>query len=139
MTIKYTHCTNDGRLARILCTDRANPTHPVVALVASTVDGSESFVYLTKDLHSSSYKGAPFLREYNPWEDVPVDTPVWVRYDALDGSYSPRHFAGYKDGLVQVWMDGLTSHSSAMRERVGFNVKVSYAPDKVLLENPNHA
>ena len=118
MAIKYTHRTTDGRRARIVCTDRVNVTHLILALVASTVDGSESYVYLTKDLATtvsdSGYWSQPFLVEYSPWEEVAVDTPVWVLAGGKgERGFLPRHFAKYESGFVYTFQEGRTSHTGA--------------------------
>lgn len=43
------------------------------------------------------------------WENVPMDTPILVRYG--DGKWAKRHFAGVKDDGVLAWSNGRTSHT----------------------------
>ena len=55
------------------------------------------------------------LREWNEWENVSVDTPVWVR-DKEYSAWIPLHFAKYKDGKVFTFVGGRTSHSDPCSE-----------------------
>lgn len=50
------------------------------------------------------------VSEYNAWQDVKVDTPIWVRNSPTNGWW-PRHFAGLSDGKIFAWTNGATSHS----------------------------
>lgn len=52
---------------------------------------------------------------WNPYTNVAIDTPVWVRDDPL-ATWVPRHFAGVKDGKPLAWANGLTSHTAKERE-----------------------
>lgn len=44
------------------------------------------------------------------WSKVEVDTPILVSEDAK--GWNKRHFAGFKNGKVYAWHDGLTSWSA---------------------------
>ncbi len=44
------------------------------------------------------------------WSKVKVDTPILVSEDAK--GWNKRHFAGFKNGKVYAWHDGLTSWSA---------------------------
>ena len=148
MTIEYTHRTPDGCKARIICTNRVSETYPVVALVASPLEGYggvENIVYLTHDLCTtvteSGSSGKSYLKKYSPWDDVEVDAPVWVKQRAAGQSYVyiPRHFARYEDGVVMVWMNGLTSHSVPKGGSERDSCVVPYFEDQVFLEKPKDA
>lgn len=98
----------DGRKVRIICTDMKGEGAPCVGLV--DWDGHEVTSSYEKD--GTGTNNCDLVREYDPLEELPVDTPVWVR-DDLDGEWKPRHYAGYKDerGRYVAFMDGKTSHS----------------------------
>jgi len=49
------------------------------------------------------------LFEYNPWQDVAVDTPVYVSSQPDFRGAVKRHFAKFANGVVYVWEDGRTS------------------------------
>lgn len=52
------------------------------------------------------------------WEDVPVDTPVYIRTD--DKSNMPRHFASYdsESDIIKVFNAGRTSFTIADKHNV---------------------
>ena len=64
----------------------------------------------TKDWLFSEYKGPGV-----DWSKVKVDTPILVSEDAK--GWNKRHFAGFKNGKVYAWHDGLTSWSAGEYER----------------------
>lgn len=47
------------------------------------------------------------LFEYNPWQDVAVDTPVYVSTDNI--GWKKRHFSHFDENYFYVWEDGRTS------------------------------
>lgn len=49
------------------------------------------------------------------WSKVEVDTPILVSENAK--GWNKRHFAGFKNGKVYAWHDGLTSWSAGEYER----------------------
>lgn len=104
-----TYIDADGRKVRIICTDRTGMGAPCLGLV--DLDGQEAINSYEKDGTGLDY--CDLVREYDPLEDLTVDTPVWVR-DYPDEVWTPRHYAGYKDehGRYVAFMDGKTSHSS---------------------------
>lgn len=120
MTINYTHRTPQGHKARIICTDfqliAANSTFgPQPCTIAAVLDlditGSESLVFLAQDLRKTATSLSPYLGEYNPWQDVEIDTPVWVRDDE-DEDWLAAHFAGVgKNGNPCAWFNARTSHT----------------------------
>lgn len=58
----------------------------------------------------SDYEAQNLVSEFNPWTEVKVDTPIWVRDHPLE-RWAPRHFAKYENGGVYAWTAGLTAHS----------------------------
>lgn len=135
MNKEYTHRTTDGMPARIVVTDRDHPTHPIIALVKDST-GYENSVYLTKGLcrtmSDDGHWHHPFLTETSLWDDVAIDTPVWVKKRE---SYLPRHFASYTAGKVRLWNSGLTSHTAPGED--GWTS--TYLPSNVCLEKPTDA
>lgn len=127
MDNRYTHKTLDGLRARVVCTNRKHLTHPVIALVESSDGSEESFVYLTKDLcktvTDSGYWPQPFLVEYCVWDDVEVDTPVWIK-GIVSGKLQAFHFGKYMGGNVFCWRDGGTSHTKS--DFVAFNAESAF-------------
>lgn len=132
--IEYTHRTTEGLRARITCRNRKNSTHPVMALIESSDGQSESYICLTSSLHrwprDWGDSQEPYLREVSPWEDVPVDTLVWV-YDSW-GKLLPAYFAGYTQGHVHVWSGGRTSITSVLDG----GGAIVYKQDAVFLQKP---
>jgi hypothetical protein len=118
MTIEYTHRTADGRKARIVCDNRISDGFPIIALIYNEEMAEESLMVLGANLSlagssvGSEYQN-PFLYEKSIWDDVTVDTPVWVRVWIGETSYEYRtyHFAKYSNRRIKVWNDGCTSHT----------------------------
>ena len=61
---------------------------------------------------------SPYLEEWLfseyeevDWSKVKVDTPILVK-DTEEEEWQRRHFAGFKNGKVYAWHDGLTSWSA---------------------------
>ena len=52
---------------------------------------------------------------WSPWANLDIDTPVWVR-EGMWEEWSPRHFAGVKEGKPMCWANGLTSHTAEDRK-----------------------
>lgn len=91
---------------RVLCTDRAHPTHPVV--VEWELGGLSTY---TKEglLAGGTVSFEEDLIEVTPYADFKIDEPVMVR-DGADDSWTKRHFAGVDNvGRAQTWGDGTTS------------------------------
>lgn len=126
--MNYTHKTSDGSLARVICDDLVGTCNCVVAIL---VGGFEIVRTFHKDSEGSIRNNEETLREINPWDDVPVDTPVWVR-DSTSTGWFARHFAKYENGVVFCWRDGLTSHSTK-------NIRAlkTRSWEHATLENPN--
>lgn len=120
MTINYTHRTPQGHKARIICADFQHCTNSyqplenlcaIAAVLDLDITGAESLVFLTQDLRKTSTSPEPWLTEYNHWQDVAIDTPVWCRDDD-DGEWFARHFSGInQDGEITAWGNGRTSHT----------------------------
>lgn len=132
--IKYTHRTRDGRKARIICTNRVSVgVYPIVALVCCGIAGEEVSATYTAELRYSGKPGATSmldLFEYNPWRDVPIDTPIWVSSGNVPSyNWIPGHFAGLnaRGDYYYIWSHQGTSHTKTTTE------PYLYAT----LENPN--
>lgn len=121
MTINYTHRTPQGHKARILCTDYQNGEFntisgsrlcTIAAVLDLLVTGTETLVFLTQDLRQRKTDQDPHLTEYNPWQDVAIDTPVWVR-DKDSEEWYRLHFSGvHHHGKLCAWSGGRTSHTA---------------------------
>ena len=100
--------TRSGKKVRVLCVDRKHD-YPVLildedgCLGAYTSTGQNCFSYEDEDKD---------LKEYNPWQDVAVDTKVFVRTDDEFDEELKRHFSHTKNGNVYVFPCGFTSFSS---------------------------
>lgn len=100
--------TRSGKKVRVLCVDRRHD-YPVLildedgCLGAYTSTGQNCFSYEDEDKD---------LKEYNPWQDVAVDTKVFVRTDDEFDEELKRHFSHTKNGNVYVFPCGFTSFSS---------------------------
>lgn len=129
MTIEYTHKTQYGHKARILCDNLQSENNYVVAITSNAGD-SESIYLFKKDAHGNISNGALILTEASAWDDVPVDTPIWVRNTEAH-SWARRHFFKYRFGKVFAWDDGKTSHtvSSSSTEYSSWNYATLEKPD----------
>ena len=120
MAINYTHRTWAGFKARIICTDFQHSTNgypprgnlcTIAAVLDFDITGAEPLVFMTQDLRKTATSPEPWLTEYNPWQDVAIDTPVWVRL-SNDDAWMKGHFSGInKRGECTAWNDGCTSHT----------------------------
>lgn len=95
--------TCNGDEVRILCIDRNDEEYPVVVLInnCQTEHFTKHGEYYSNGSHPEFN-----LKEYNPWQDVAVDTRV-----VISGIFN-RHFAKYEDGRVYYFMDGKTSFTA---------------------------
>ena len=126
--MKYTHKTEHGIKARILSEDVKDEYNIAVAVLGG--DGGESVMMFKREVDGSLSRPFIKLKEISPWDDVAVDTPIWVRYRE-DGTWLPRHFCKYINGKVYAWGQGFTSHTVCCK-----NAEFSHWPFAVL-ENPN--
>lgn len=107
-----TYVDGYNQKVRIVCTDRKSMDgYSCIGLTESADQAHEYIGYYKPDGHMNG-TCADLIREYDPLEALPVDTPVWVSDDP-DGEWNARHYAGYKDerGRYVAFMDGKTSHS----------------------------
>ena len=108
-----TYIDADGRKVRIICTDRVVDRVMERVPCVGLVDWGwyEAIDSYGKD--GAGLTSSDLVREYDPLEELPVDTPVWVR-DEPAGEWKALHYAGYKDerGRYMTFMDGKTSHSN---------------------------
>ena len=117
LEVGKTYLTRCGYKARVICTDRkSQDDNNVVALLNTLQNGNDEEVpitymdggkYLGKDVEDT----LDIVREYSPWSNVAVDTPVLVRDDETE-KWHRRYFAKYEDGLVYTWVHGATSWSN---------------------------
>lgn len=109
-TPKWTHITQDGRKAIIITDKCKEATYPIGVIVEEAI-GSDKFWFglYTPELKylGDGRESNNDLRPYNPFEGLPVDTPIWVKRDG--GHWYRRHFARYEGASVYVWTDGKTS------------------------------
>ncbi len=63
------------------------------------------------DMDGTCHNPALNLKRKTPPKKLAVDQPVWVR-NYTDETWQPYHFAFVKDGKVNCWPDGKTSHTS---------------------------
>lgn len=103
-TPKWTHITRDGKKA-IIVTDKIN--NGIYSIVALVEDGAvlSAKIYTADLKYSPNFDSVWDLRPYSPFEDLPVDTPIWV----YGGHWYRRHFARYDGSSVYVWEGGRTS------------------------------
>lgn len=103
-----TYIDADGRKVRIIYTDMPVEGAPCAGLV--DCGGHMTLNSYEKD--GAGLANCDLVREYDPLEALPVDTPVWVR-DYPKEKWKARHYAGYKDerGRYVAFTDGKTSHS----------------------------
>ena len=78
-----TYLTRDGQQARVLCTDLKDEKFPVIAVVLSENKKEEyPFPYtLDGERYKSIMSDYDLISEYSFWNDVEVDTPIYVRDD----------------------------------------------------------
>lgn len=132
--MNYTHKDQFGRNARVIAQDVAGRLN--VALAVQIAEHEEQVVLATQAVEDKNSYLAPWstvnpslgFKPYNPWEEVAIDTPVWVRnINAV--SWIPRHFAGMRERKPVTWAAGKTSHTSQTNQVNEY--------DFVQLENPN--
>jgi hypothetical protein len=105
MSKKYR--TQDGRDVRLLCVDGPGK-FPVVGLIKGQ---NEPETWDVNGVFSLDTPTDLDLIEVNPYADIAIDTPGWVRV-GREG-WEPRHFAGVSvQGKPQAWSSGTTSHTS---------------------------
>ena len=117
LEIGKTYVTRDGRKVRIVCTDRESKMFPVVGLVKT--DAAEMPVLYTTDgkmTVSGRENDYDIIKEYSPWDDVEVDTPVIVWDDCYEHIKRKRYFAKYEDGTVYAFSSGSDSWSADNEE-----------------------
>ncbi len=109
----YTHASTDRRfLARVLATDFAHISHPIVLAILATDSQYEVIAHCNKDMEDL-YTGLEFgpIPEVD-WTQVEVDTPIWVRTTDR-APWVERHFSKFDPttNTVYAWNNGYTSHT----------------------------
>jgi hypothetical protein len=97
----YVTCT--GALRRVISLD--GPYHWPIVTVNECNDLIITYDKNGRGTHTK------LVAEHSVWNDVKVDTPIWVRDDDRD-DWRLEHFAMYFNGDIYSWANGTTSHSS---------------------------
>ena len=115
--ITYTHRTRDGRLARIICTDKVSEKYPVVALILGIAEILNSYTRNLRYFADGAESDRDLFEGVEPeidWSKVKIDTPVWCRFSA---GWFRRHFAGLDEfGQPEAWAHGCTSHTVGVKD-----------------------
>ena len=127
----YTHVSTDRRfLARVLATDFAHISHPIVLAVLAVDSQYEEIAHCNKAMEDL-YTGRGFepIPEVD-WTQVEVDTPIWVRTTGLD-PWVRRHFSKFdpETNTVYAWNDGYTSHTRQWRGSSRWNYATLTDPE----------
>lgn len=132
MTINFKvgshYITRGDEKVRCIATDRASLIHPIVCM--NECDGG-LIVYTKKGVCTTGGL-RDIVREAHPFDDVAVDTSIWVR-DRTADAWVARHFAKVEDGVVHAWANGCTSHT------IGNADVPTTTWQQVSLTNPNTA
>lgn len=113
--------TQNGKKVRVLCVDRDCSKYPVVALIDNTQVG-----YFTSHgrYYYDSRNDNDCLKEYNPWQDVAVDTKVYVKWGQGASEFA-RHFSHVSNGTVFVFPEGRTSFTSSSSATLCFEARLA--------------
>ncbi len=116
--VEKTYLTRDNHKVRILATDIKNISYPVVG-VLSYNENEEEVLSFTKEgkfyKSSSEVNKDDLVEEYSFWNDVKVDTKIFVK-NYEDNEWQHKHFAKYEYGKVYAYSLGATSWSNGSRE-----------------------
>jgi len=109
-----TYITRDNRKkVRIICIDRKSKGGlSVIGLV--TDDSYEEYTlsyYPDGNYLSSKVNDKDLVKEYSPWDNIEIDTKIFVRDDEND-NWQYAYFAGYKEDKVCAFTHGSTSWSN---------------------------
>lgn len=126
-----TYTTKNGGKATIVVVDLKNLLYPVAARYVD-VEGVETVQQYTKKGHVFT-DGTPsefdLVLPKNPLDDLPIDTPVWIRGFILPDKWYPYHYAGKSENqsntYYYVWVDGKTQHSSKGNRFVPAEIRVT--------------
>lgn len=120
MAKQYTHKTGDGRLVRILATD-IDGEYPVAVAIQDPYNTQQEYIAMYRSNLKAMSVDSPTLDlvERNSWEDVAVDTKVFVRVSE-NTDWVPRYFSHFKDGRVYTFSNGATSWTSNKVNTVGW-------------------
>lgn len=112
--------TRNGKKGRVLCVDRNHDDYPVIFLGE---DGYTCGHTLTGEAHVGS-TSIYDLKEYNPWQDVAVDTKVVVKLAKVSDETN-RHFSRFEDGKVRVFQQGSTSFSTEWHDIAVYSARLA--------------
>lgn len=108
--MKYTHKSTDGILARCICDDALHNGVRKKVWLVKVPDSTNEFLDYTDMFNVSCCFNRTYV-ERSKWDDVKVDTPIWVYQKGYEVSH--RHFAEVSsNGAVYYYIDGRTSHTS---------------------------
>lgn len=106
---------NDGRVVRIICTDRKTDGSNALTKVLGLIDEKsyEILDFWTPEGHNH-YPGKDIVAEVTPFDDFEVDEPVLTKKHNVTGTELSRgHFAGVSgQGLPMTFIRGCTSWSA---------------------------
>lgn len=129
MLFKYTHKTREGSRARIICEDYKG-VYPVVAAIETQDTPPKEFIRTFEAATALGVYVSPssgcILERFDPWDDVSIDTPVWVRHSSGE-PWRTRHYAGkLEDGRIATFSEGRTSHTAKHRYSNSASKGLSY-------------
>lgn len=115
-----TYRTREGSPARFL-TKIQNPDYPLIFAIKGS-DGIETINTYTETgrYYCEDEHGLEDLVEYNPWKDLPIDTPIYVA-DEPQKEWIPRYFAGLDQyGKIKAFNNGTTSFTNESINSKGY-------------------
>ena len=109
-----TYFTRDGKIARILCTNREGNDHPIVGLVYFPELNREELHSWNLDgtLLATGYESPYDLMPEDSWKELPIDQPVLFQ-TMSDETWHKGHFAGvHNNHLPLVFIGGRSRWTS---------------------------
>ena len=102
---------SNGLHCRVICTDRKWSIGGEPAPVLALMTPDDQVVALSEEGVWIGY-AVRVVGEYDPWGDVPIDAPIWVKNTQDGDRWLKRHFAGVQNGEVLFWPYGQTSFTA---------------------------
>lgn len=106
-----TYKMSNGRHCRVICTDRKRTLCGVPAPILVLISPDDEVAPAQEDGALIGI-AARIVGEYDPWADVPIDAPIWVKNTQDGDRWLKRHFAGVQNGKVLFWPYGQTSFTA---------------------------
>lgn len=109
--------SSEGRVIRIVCVDRNDPL-PVVGIYHNPLDPrkTEGVICLDPQGQNGSWPSCTLVSEVSEWDDVPMDTIVWVSGGG-GPNWVPRYFYKVIGGRPWVFDNGASSLTANGGER----------------------